>query len=110
MTPYDHAPPGPPPSGEPASPAREKQYKRSGSQKRQRNKFWVIALTEEEEARALEIAARVELSKCAYGRLALLGTPGPRARRKPHVNVVELKKAAAALNKQGNNLNQIAMC
>jgi hypothetical protein len=107
MTPHDHAPSGPPPGGQPDGPAHEKQYKRSGSQKRQRNRFWVTALTVEEEARALEIASRLELSKCAYGRLGLLGTPGPRAKRKPHVNVVELQSAAAALNRSGHVLNQM---
>jgi hypothetical protein len=107
MTPYDHVPPGPAPSAEPASNAPHPVHKRSGSQKRQRNKFWVTALTEEEEARVMESAARVGLSRSSYGRVALLGTPGPRARRKPHVNAVELGKAVAALNRSGNVLNQM---
>jgi hypothetical protein len=107
MTPHDQAPPGPAAGAEPASPAPQPVYKRSGSQKRQRNKFWVTALTEEEEARALEIASRLELSKCAYGRLGLLGTPGPRARRKPHIHAQLMSDAIAALNRSGNVLNQM---
>ena len=106
MTPFDHSPSVPAPSAEPASPA-PAIYKRSGSQKRQRIKQWKIALTEEEETRALESAERVGLCRSSYGRVALLGTPGPRARRKPHVNAVELGKAVAALNKSGNVLNQM---
>ena len=82
-------------------------YKRSGSQKRQRDKSWKIALTEEEEGRAIENARSAGLSKSSYGRAVLLGTPGPRAKRKPHVNVVELAKAAAELNRAGNVLNQM---
>jgi hypothetical protein len=82
-------------------------FKRSGSQKRQRNKFWVTALTEEEEARVRESAERVGLSRSSYGRAALLGAPGPRARRTPHINAVELGKAVAALNRSGNVLNQM---
>jgi len=81
---------------------------RSGSQKRQRNKFWIIALTPEEEARALESAQRVGLSRSSYGRAALLGTPGPRAQRTPPVNAEVLARATAALNKLGGNVNTIA--
>ena len=39
---------------------------------------------------------------------AMLGTPGPRARRSPPVNAEALGRATAALNKVGSNLNQIA--
>ena len=107
MTPYDHTPSGPPPGAEPASPAHETQKRSSGSQKRKRNKSWRTALTEDEEARALEIAERLELSKMAYGRLGLLGTPGLRARRKPHIHAQLMSDAIAALNKSGNVLNQM---
>ena len=82
-------------------------YKRSGSQKRQRNRFWIIALNQEEEAHLMESAQHAGLSRSSYGRAVLLGTPGPRAKRKPHVNVVELAKAAAELNRAGNVLNQM---
>ena len=107
MTPYDHLPPVFPPSGEPGSvdtPA----LKYTASQKRKRNRRWPIALTEAEEAAALKAAADAELSKMAYGRAMLLGSPGPRARRKPHVNAQALGRATTALNRLGNNFNQIA--
>ena len=108
MTPYDHAPPASPPGGEPGSPAAYPSYKRSGSQKRQRIKQWKIALTEEEESRALESAQRVGLSRSSYGRAALLGTPGPRAQRTPHLHAEVIARATGAINKLGNNFNQIA--
>jgi len=107
MPPYDHIPPGPPPSGEPAIPAPEKQHSRGGSQKRKRDRRWPIALDEQEEATALERAADAELSKMAYGRFALLGCIGPRARRKPHLHKQLMSDAIAALNRSGNVLNQM---
>lgn len=82
--------------------------KRSGSQKRQRNKLWIIALTEEEEAIAIEMQASAGLSRSSYGRAVLLGTPGPRARRAPTVHAQLLGHAIAALNRAGNVANQIA--
>jgi len=81
---------------------------RSGSQRRQRSRVWQVAMTpaEFEEARDKATAAGLTLS--SYGRVVLLGKPGPRARRVPVVNAVVLAKAIAALNRVGNNLNQIA--
>lgn len=82
--------------------------KRSGSKKRQRRKSWQIALTDDEEAKALGNAAAAGLSRSSYGRAALLGDPGIRAKRAPSVNAELLAQAVAALNKVGSNLNQIA--
>jgi len=107
MTPYDHAPPVSPASGEPGSYA-PPPTKASGSQKRQRRHSLQISLDDEEWAEAVEKAQACGLSLSSYGRAAVLGSPGPRARRAPHVNAVELGEATAALNKAGNNLNQIA--
>ena len=53
-------------------------------------------------------ASAVGLSLGSYARACMLISPGPRARRRPHVNAVELAKATAALNKSGNLLNQMA--
>jgi hypothetical protein len=50
----------------------------------------------------------VGLSRGSYLRTCALGSPGPRARRAPHVNAEALAHATAALNKVGSNLNQIA--
>jgi hypothetical protein len=109
LTPNDNTrPTSPPGSEEGAGGAAPLPPKRSGSQKRQRNKFWIIALTPEEEASALESAQRVGLSRSSYGRAALLGTPGPRAQRTPPVNAEVLARATAALNKLGSNVNTIA--
>lgn len=107
MTPYDHAPPVSPQSGEPGSHP-PPNPKRSGSQKRKRDRSWRIALDEQEETAALDGAAKAELSKMAYGRAMLLGSPGPRARRKPPVHAEALGDAAVAVNKLGVLFNQIA--
>src|ERR1039458_1265693 len=61
MTPYDHVPPDPPTSGEPASPAPYPAYKRSGSQKRRRKYFVQVAFDEAEYADAKARARRVGL-------------------------------------------------
>lgn len=55
-----------------------------------------------------EKAQDTGLSRNAYIRAAVLGTPGPRAQRRPPVNAEQLARATAALNKAGSNLNQIA--
>lgn len=109
MTTNDNRPPSSAPPGEEADRrAVPLSLKRSGSQKRQRNRSWIIAMTAEEEARVQESAQRVGLSKSSYGRAALLGTPGPRAQRTPPVNAEVLARATAALNKLGGNVNTIA--
>jgi hypothetical protein len=81
---------------------------RSGSQRRQRSRVWQVAMTpaEFDEARGKAVAAG--LTPSSYGRVALLGKAGPRARRVPPENTVVLAQAIAALNRIGNNLNQIA--
>jgi len=107
MTPFDYAPPASPLSEEPGSPAPHPSYSRSGSQRRRRKNSLQVALDDDEFAAVQESAARTGLALSSYGRAALLGTPGPRARRKPHVNAVELGKAIAALNRSGNDLNQM---
>ena len=48
------------------------------------------------------------MSRASFGRAAMLGTAGPRARRSPPVNAEALARATAAVNKAGSNLNQIA--
>jgi hypothetical protein len=110
MTPHGSAQPVSPHNGGPGGTAAHPHPpgSRSGSQNRQRKKFWVIALTEEEEAIAMERQVGAGLSRSSYGRAALLGTPGPRARRAPTVHAQLLGHAIAALNRAGNVANQIA--
>lgn len=81
---------------------------RSGSQKRRRGYSLQIALDGEEFAHVKEYAARAGLSASSYGRAAMLGLPGPRARRAPTLNAEVIARATAALNKVGSLLNQIA--
>jgi Bacterial mobilisation protein (MobC) len=83
-------------------------FKRSGSQKRQRGRCVAVWLTEEEYAEAETRAGQAGLSLSAFGRFGMLGTPGPRARRVPHVNEQALGRATTELNYYGNNLNQVA--
>ena len=81
---------------------------KSGSQKRRMSRSVKVALTESER-KALEAkAANAGLSLSAFGRACLLGEAGPRARRAPCVNRALLAEAVAALNRVGNNLNQVA--
>jgi len=108
MTPYDPAPPVFPPGGETGSAAGHPAFKRSGSQKRKRDRTWRIALTEEEEAIAIERATRSGLSRSSYGRAVLLGAPGPRAKRTPTLHAQLFGDGIVALNRAGNVANQIA--
>lgn len=82
--------------------------RRSGSRKRARARTWQIVMTDEEYAAGLAKAAAAGLTQSSYGRAALLGAAGPRARRARPVNAQVLQPAIVALNKVGSNLNQIA--
>jgi hypothetical protein len=82
--------------------------KRSGSQKRQRQFRIFVACDEDEYAPVNSRAEDAGMSNASYVRACMLGSPGPRSRRKPHVNALELARATAALNKAGSNLNQMA--
>lgn len=81
---------------------------RRGSENRQRCAPVSVRCLPEERA-ALELKAReAGLTLASYLRASGLGTPGPRAKRRPPVNAEALARATAALNKVGSNLNQIA--
>ncbi len=107
---YDSAPSSSPRGGEQSSASAHPHPpgKRSGSQNRQRLKSLQIALTPDEHAEVKAMATASGLSPSSYGRAALLGTPGPRARRAPTVHAQLLGHAIAALNRAGNVANQIA--
>jgi hypothetical protein len=58
---------------------------------------------------SLDAAARATgLARGGYIRTLVLGSAGPRARRSPSIEIEALAQATAALNRAGNNLNQIA--
>jgi hypothetical protein len=77
-------------------------------EKRRRNRKTDTRWNDDEYSALNEKAHETGLSLNAYIRAAVLGTPGPRARRTPPVNAEALGRATAALNKVGSNLNQIA--
>jgi len=79
-----------------------------GSEKRRRNRKTDTRWDDAEYSSLADKAQQTGLSLNAYIRAAVLGTPGPRARRSPPVNAEALGRATAALNKVGSNLNQIA--
>lgn len=79
-----------------------------GSQTRQRVKSVNVALTPEERRTVEDKAARAGLSLSGYARACLLGESGPRAVRRPPVELQLLGKAIAELNKIGSNINQVA--
>lgn len=81
---------------------------RSGSQRRQRAKLAGMACTAEERAQLEAAAERAGLTVSAYMRHQCLGTPGPRAVRRPPVERAALAQLLAQLGKVGSNLNQIA--
>jgi hypothetical protein len=82
--------------------------KPSRREKRQRNHKTDTRWDDAEYSILAERSQETGLSRNAYIRAAVTGTPGPRARRAPHLNAVELAKATAALNKAGSLLNQMA--
>ncbi len=74
---------------------------------RQRNNKTDTRWDDDEFAALTDKAHETGLSRGAYIRAAVLGTPGPRARRSPPVDAEALGRATAALNKVGSNLNQM---
>jgi hypothetical protein len=79
----------------------------SGSEKRQRRGYSIRLLPDERAA--IEQKARAAgMSFGSFMRACALGDAGPRARRSPPINAELLAYAVHALNKAGNNLNQIA--
>jgi hypothetical protein len=81
---------------------------RHGSEKRQRNLEPKMRCTPGEHAQLVSAAERAGLTVAAFMRHQCLGTPGPRAARRPPVERLALAKLLAQLGKVGSNLNQIA--
>lgn len=89
-------------------PLRSKSAHPRRPERRQRNHKTDTRWNDDEYLALNDRAHDTGLSLNAYIRAAVLGTPGPRARRIPPVNAEALGRATAALNKVGSNLNQIA--
>jgi hypothetical protein len=82
--------------------------RRSGSQKRQRNRNITVPV-DAAEFLSIESKARTAgMSRAAFIRTCALGAPGPRAKRSPSIEIEALAHAVSALNRVGNNLNQVA--
>lgn len=81
---------------------------RSGSETRQRRHVARMRCTPSEHARLEAAAERAGLTVGAFMRHQCLGTPGPRAVRRPSVERAALAQLLAQLGKCGSNLNQIA--
>ncbi len=79
-----------------------------GSDKRQRTRIITFRVSDDEYARYEERASRAGLAVGAFARAAGLDEAGPRARRRRPVEHRSLVQALAALNRVGNNLNQLA--
>lgn len=80
----------------------------TGSDKRQRTRLITFRVTDDEYARYQERASRAGLAVGAFARAAGLEGAGPRARRRRPVEHAALAQLMAAMNRVGNNLNQIA--
>jgi hypothetical protein len=73
-----------------------------------KNSFIAVRCTAQERAKIDENAAQAGLSVGAYLRSLALGSPGPRARRRPPIERKELARFLGHLGKVGSNVNQIA--
>jgi hypothetical protein len=70
--------------------------------------FISIRCTAKDRSRIDETAMQSGLSMGAYLRALALGSPGPRAVRRPPVERKELARLLGQLGKVGSNLNQLA--
>lgn len=73
-----------------------------------RTQFIAVRCTITERAAISERASQAGLSVGAYLRSLALGSPGPRAVRKPPVERKELARLLGWLGKLGSNVNQLA--
>jgi hypothetical protein len=72
-----------------------------------RTKVHPVRFSEAEHASIDTRSREAGLSFGSYLRACALGSPGPRARRTPPLNVELLAYAVAQLNRVGNNANQL---
>lgn len=78
------------------------------SDRRQRTETLFARVTPEEKSAVIARADRAGMATAAFMRALALGDAGPRARRRRPVEHQALVQTLAALNRVGNNLNQIA--
>jgi hypothetical protein len=78
------------------------------SDKRQRTETLFARVTPEEKSAFAARADRAGMASAAFMRALALGDAGPRARRRRPVEHRALVQTLAALNRVGNNLNQLA--
>ena len=81
---------------------------RRGTETRQRRRHIDVRCDDAEHAAFTAAAARAGMSVGAFLRHQAIGTPGPRAVRRPQVDRAELARVLAALGRYGSNVNQIA--
>ena len=70
--------------------------------------FIAVRCTAQERATIKEAAAKSGLAVGAYLRATALGSPGPRAVRRPPIERTELARLLGQLGKVGSNINQLA--
>lgn len=78
------------------------------SDKRQRTEILFTRVTPDEKSAFAARADRAGMASAAFMRALALGDAGPRAHRRRPVEHRALIQTLAALNRVGNNLNQIA--
>jgi hypothetical protein len=81
---------------------------RKKSQRRQRDKQIKTPCTADEFNAVAAKADAAGMTRAAYSRAVLLGTPGPRSQRRLPVDAQLLRQALALLGKYGSNMNQVA--
>ena len=70
--------------------------------------FIAVRCTAQERTAITEAAAKSGLAVGAYLRATALGSPGPRAVRRPPIERTELARLLGHLGKVGSNINQLA--
>lgn len=80
----------------------------AGSDNRQRHHQYLVRLTPEEYEDVSAKADNAGMTPAAFFRLAALGSPGPRAQRRPPADHKALREILGHCGRIGNNLNQIA--
>lgn len=80
----------------------------SGSDKRRRSHQSLIRWTDDEFTSITDKADKSGLAVAAFMRAAGLGSPGPRAQRRPPVDHKALRQYLGQVGRLGNNINQIA--
>jgi hypothetical protein len=73
-----------------------------------KSKIVPIRFSAEQYERLEEKASRAGLSIGTWARTILLGSPGPRAVKRPPIEKAELARLLGAIGKLGGNVNQIA--